>query len=221
EPDAGCAGQGTGEARPSRRALRRRLQHLRAQSTRGRTGDGRDRTVPRKAPQAQGQQGQERGRQAERPQVPGLQLYKRAAAATARRRPGPGGKNCQQPTGPLAAQQQPRAQHGFANCSLRFARSGFHRGTAACIIRRTAVYGPVRTVVWEGRSRETPPYPDCAHKSRYLLMKSRAAVLLFALAVYPAAAQTTSQRPLIEQIRPGVTYEDCVIRCKKCGSGKN
>jgi hypothetical protein len=22
------------------------------------------------------------------------------------------------------------------------------------------VYGPVRTVVWEGRSRETPPYPD-------------------------------------------------------------
>src|SRR5271165_6268458 len=24
----------------------------------------------------------------------------------------------------------------------------------------TAVYGPVRTVVWEGRSREAPPYPD-------------------------------------------------------------
>jgi RNA-directed DNA polymerase len=28
------------------------------------------------------------------------------------------------------------------------------------LIRRTAVYGPVRTVVWEGRSREAPPYPD-------------------------------------------------------------
>jgi len=28
------------------------------------------------------------------------------------------------------------------------------------LIHRTAVYGPVRTVVWEGRSRETPPYPD-------------------------------------------------------------
>ena len=27
-------------------------------------------------------------------------------------------------------------------------------------IQRTAVYGPVRTVVWEGRSREAPPYPD-------------------------------------------------------------
>ena len=25
---------------------------------------------------------------------------------------------------------------------------------------RTAVYGSVRTVVWEGRSREAPPYPD-------------------------------------------------------------
>ena len=36
-------------------------------------------------------------------------------------------------------------------------------------IRRTAVYGPVCTVVWEGRSREAPPYPDwdvkatCSH----------------------------------------------------------
>ena len=25
---------------------------------------------------------------------------------------------------------------------------------------RTAVYGPVRTVVWEGRGREAPPYPN-------------------------------------------------------------
>jgi len=30
---------------------------------------------------------------------------------------------------------------------------------------RTAVYGPVRTVVWEGRSREAPPYPDHWHIS--------------------------------------------------------
>src|SRR5450631_3248997 len=29
-----------------------------------------------------------------------------------------------------------------------------------CSTHRTAVYGPVRTVVWEGWSRETPPYPD-------------------------------------------------------------
>jgi hypothetical protein len=33
---------------------------------------GRHRTVPRKAPQAQDQQSQERGRQAERSQIPGL-----------------------------------------------------------------------------------------------------------------------------------------------------
>ncbi|MET4295347.1 hypothetical protein ABIB06_006500, partial [Bradyrhizobium sp. LB8.2] len=30
------------------------------------------------------------------------------------------------------------------------------------IIHRTAVYGPVRTVVWEGRRREASPYPDLA-----------------------------------------------------------
>jgi hypothetical protein len=29
-----------------------------------------------------------------------------------------------------------------------------------CSTSRTAVYGPVRTVVWEGWSREAPPYPD-------------------------------------------------------------
>jgi len=26
--------------------------------------------------------------------------------------------------------------------------------------RRTAVYGPVRTVVWEGRAGDRSPYPD-------------------------------------------------------------
>src|ERR1700687_2471317 len=33
------------------------------------------------------------------------------------------------------------------------------------VTSRTAVYGPVRTVVWEGRSREAPPYPDHWHFS--------------------------------------------------------
>jgi hypothetical protein len=28
------------------------------------------------------------------------------------------------------------------------------------MIHRTAGYGPVCPVVWEGRRRETPPYPD-------------------------------------------------------------
>ena len=30
------------------------------------------------------------------------------------------------------------------------------------------MYGPVRTVVWEGRSREAPPYPDCATALRVI-----------------------------------------------------
>src|SRR6266851_712802 len=34
------------------------------------------------------------------------------------------------------------------------------------VTSRTAVYGPVRTVVWEGRSREAPPYPDRCPLSR-------------------------------------------------------
>ena len=33
------------------------------------------------------------------------------------------------------------------------------------ITDRTAVYGPVRTVVWEGRSRKAPPYPDLWRKA--------------------------------------------------------
>ncbi|MGY3293492.1 retron-type reverse transcriptase [Bradyrhizobium sp. LM3.6] len=53
-----------------------------------RAGDGRHREVPRKAPQAEGQQGQERGCQAERPQVPGLQLHRREGAAAAYRTAG-------------------------------------------------------------------------------------------------------------------------------------
>ena len=31
--------------------------------------------------------------------------------------------------------------------------------TANLMSDRIAVYGPVRTVVWEGGSREAPPYP--------------------------------------------------------------
>jgi Group II intron, maturase-specific domain len=38
---------------------------------------------------------------------------------------------------------------GLPSCSARVSATS-----------RTAVYGPVRTVVWEGRSREAPPYPD-------------------------------------------------------------
>ena len=38
---------------------------------------------------------------------------------------------------------------------------------------RTAVYGPVRTVVWEGRSREAPPIPITRGKSGHRLLDTR------------------------------------------------
>ena len=63
--------------------LEKRGRHLCAQSAGWRAGDGRHRRVPRQASQAEGQQGQERGRQTERPQVPGLQLHRWERTATA------------------------------------------------------------------------------------------------------------------------------------------
>ena len=45
-------------------------------------------------------------------------------------------------------------------CLLPIAWSPLIGQGALAIAARTAVYGPVCTVVWEGRSREAPPYPD-------------------------------------------------------------
>src|SRR5580704_4627842 len=81
-------------------------------------------------------------------------------AATPWRRPGPGGAERRQPTWPLAAQPQSRAHHRPIQRLSRLARLTFSRDQQGRLIQRTAVYGPVRTVVWEGRSREAPPYPD-------------------------------------------------------------
>src|SRR5712692_11261489 len=86
--------------------------------------------------------------------------YSLQKAATPRRRPGLGGTNRRQPTWPLAAQQQPCAHHRSAQRLLRLARPRDLGAQTCRLIRRTAVYGPVRTVVWEGRNREVPPYPD-------------------------------------------------------------
>src|SRR6266542_3328378 len=93
-------------------------------------------------------------------------------AATLRRRPGPGGANRRQPTWSMAARKQPRAHHRNANRLLRFTRPAVRRQTANRIIHRTAVYGPVRTVVWEGRSREAPPYPDSCGLRSFLASSS-------------------------------------------------
>ena len=63
------------------------------------------------------------------------------------------------PHGPWRITNSPASASRFqrpSSTSLGLAPSP----TCHRLIRRTAVYGPVRTVVWEGRSREAPPYPD-------------------------------------------------------------
>src|ERR1700676_3183554 len=58
---------------------------------------------------------------------------------------------------------------------------------------RTAVYGPVRTVVWEGRSREAPPYPD---RSDFVLWFIRVVLTMRrSLPVYPGE-RTSSEAVL-------------------------
>jgi|SRR5580700_10195910 hypothetical protein len=42
---------------------------------------------------------------------------------------------------------------------------------------RTAVYGPVRTVVWEGRSREAPPYPDLCDLTGHVADMSKSTLM--------------------------------------------
>ena len=92
--------------------------------------------------------------------------YPLCRAATPRRRPGPGGANRRQPARPLAAQQQPRAHHRAPKRLLRLARPRVPRGPQGRLIRRTAVYGPVCTVVWEGEPRGSP-------LSRFLIPSAR------------------------------------------------
>ena len=75
EPDAGRCGQGVGESRPSLRALRRRLQHLRAVEAGGRAGDGKRDRLPCPASETEGEHGQERGGSSVEAQLSGLQLH--------------------------------------------------------------------------------------------------------------------------------------------------
>src|SRR4030088_2964984 len=85
--------------------------------------------------------------------------YPLCRTATLRRRPGPGGANRRQPTWPLAAQQQSRAHLCPTKCLLHLARLCSPRGSQATLIYRTAVYGPVCTVVWEGEAARPTPIP--------------------------------------------------------------
>ncbi len=51
-------------------------------------------------------------------------------------------------------------QYRTARRVLRLARVASTAADGERLTDRTAVYGPVRTVVWEGRSGDAPPYPD-------------------------------------------------------------
>ena len=79
--------------------------------------------------------------------------------APPRRPQAAGGPDREQCPRPVADQPQPGPQYRAAQRLLRPDRPRIRRRRPC---RRTAVYGPVRTVVWEGRSREAPPYPDSA-----------------------------------------------------------
>src|SRR6516225_2253249 len=61
---------------------------------------------------------------------------------------------------PLGDGHAPGAPRGDGSEVLRPSGTAPAAEHDANVSRRTAVFGPVRTVVWEGRSREAPPYPD-------------------------------------------------------------
>jgi hypothetical protein len=82
------------------------------------------------------------------------------------------------PQGPWRLSNSPRPHHRSVQRLSRLARLSFPRGPQGSVIHRTAVYGPVCTVVWEGMSREAPPggggpplsrcaeHPSCRERPR-------------------------------------------------------
>src|SRR5713101_5676957 len=71
----------------------------------------------------------------------------------------PGRSNGGQRSWSLAAGGLACAQHRIAQCLLRLARDSAIDCQTYRLTRRTAGCGPACPVVWEGRSREAPPYP--------------------------------------------------------------
>src|ERR1700726_2134945 len=72
------------------------------------------------------------------------------------------------PRGPWRLSNSPALAIALSNAFFTALGLATVGGTQACLTRRTAVYGPVCTVVWEGRSREASPYPmipNCRQRS--------------------------------------------------------
>ncbi len=65
-----------------------------------------------------------------------------------------------QPERPVAIELYACAEPRPLRCALQTPRSASDGESNWCVTRRTAGYGSVRPVVWEGRHREMPPYPD-------------------------------------------------------------
>ena len=70
-----------------------------------------------------------------------------------------GSANCRKWSRTVASQQKSGSAYRVTGSLLRLARTS-HIGPSESLTNRIAVYGPVGTVAWEGRSREAPPYPD-------------------------------------------------------------
>jgi hypothetical protein len=84
----------------------------------------------------------------------------RYARLQSHRRRAVSGANGWQLSRPVAPSCIPGSQYRTARRLLRLAWTPQTYAAGTCLTDRTAVYGPVRTVVWEARSGDAPPYPD-------------------------------------------------------------
>jgi hypothetical protein len=73
---------------------------------------------------------------------------------------GPGRSNGRECAWPVATGQQPGPCCGAALCLLRLARDSQIDGPLRALPAEPPYTCPIRTVVWEGGSREASPYPD-------------------------------------------------------------
>ncbi len=70
--------------------------------------------------------------------------------------------------GPWRMAESPALSYALPNAYFDCSRT-YLTVLAASLTSRTAVYGPVRTVVWEGAGREARPYPDFSGYSPSIL----------------------------------------------------